>query len=364
MNAPEPWTPDEERRLRDALRSAADEIMPGPDGLAKIRRRTVRVPFWRRPLVLGVVGATAAVTAAAVIGANLLTGPGDTTVMPASTSTATPEPSEATPPATDPGTPPPTTPLPTSPEQTPPPAEVVTVTVPVYYVVDTSAGLRLAREFRALESSTGATASAVGALFSVAPLDPDYRTLWAPTTQVRSVRAVDDALEVDLDIPAEPLSGPAELAVQQLVFTATAAAASSGEFDAGLPVRILVDGEPAGARIGGLDLSEPVSRDDQLSVRLVVQINNPADGSTVDAPVRVDGEAAVFEATLVWEVRANGSVVESGTANAAECCRFASFSFDVDLAPGTYEIEVSETDPSGGAEGRPPMSDTKTFTVE
>ena len=56
-------------------------------------------------------------------------------------------------------------------------------------------------------------------------------------------------------------------------------------------------------------------------------------------------------------------IVDSGNATAEECCTFSPFSFELDLEPGSYEIVVSESDESGG-EGRPPMSDSRSFTVE
>jgi len=57
-----------------------------------------------------------------------------------------------------------------------------------------------------------------------------------------------------------------------------------------------------------------------------VQIDWPREGATVPSPVRVTGDAAVFEANLPWRV-------------------------------------VAEDDPSGG-EGGPLMTDSRTITVE
>jgi hypothetical protein len=105
-----------------------------------------------------------------------------------------------------------------------------------------------------------------------------------------------------------------------------------------------------------------VRRSDPLSVRLLVQVNDPGEGAVVGPRVRVTGEAAAFEANVPWQVLRDGAVVEEGFATASECCRLAPFSFEVELDPGTYQLVVTEDDPSGG-EGRPPMRDTKTFTV-
>ena len=97
-------------------------------------------------------------------------------------------------------------------------------------------------------------------------------------------------------------------------------------------------------------------------VRVLVGIDDPAEGATLRSPVRVSGEAAVFEATLLWEVRRDGAVVRSGFTSTAEGQRFAPYAFSLDLPPGDYEIRVAEDDPSGGA-GRPVMTDSRRVTV-
>ena len=97
-------------------------------------------------------------------------------------------------------------------------------------------------------------------------------------------------------------------------------------------------------------------------MRVLVGIDDPAEGATLRSPVRVSGEAAVFEATLLWEVRRDDAVVRSGFTSTAEGQRFAPYAFSLDLPPGDYEIRVAEDDPSDGA-GRPAMTDSRRVTV-
>jgi hypothetical protein len=111
-----------------------------------------------------------------------------------------------------------------------------------------------------------------------------------------------------------------------------------------------------------VDTSIAVVRADPLGVRVLVGIDEPAEGVSVASPLRVAGEAAVFEATLHWEVRKDGEVVRSGTAATAEGQKFSPYSFSVALPPGQYEVRVVEDDPSDGT-GRPPMTDTRRVTV-
>ncbi|TDE01303.1 Gmad2 immunoglobulin-like domain-containing protein [Jiangella asiatica] len=358
MNTPDDLTP-EERRLHDALHRAAEQVEPGPDGLARIRRRTAVVPLWRRPVVLGLAGATALAVAVLIGGVVALNGSDDD---PIATTTSTPSRT----PAETPSTPPSPSGGETTPGPDPTPSAtgpVETITVPVYFVADSGAGSRLAREFQTIESADPPVLAALRQVAS--PTDPDYTSLWQ-SGLIRSAEVGDDAITVDLTaLPeitrdsGEPSA--AELAVQQVVYTATAAAATF-DLDGSLPVRITVEGEAVDA-LGEVPLTEPVPRAEPLDVRQVMQLNEPTEGATVTSPVTVRGEAATFEANVPWEIRRDGEVVDEGAATATECCTFAEFEFQVDLEPGTYEVVITEDDPSGG-EGRPPMSDSRTFTVE
>ena len=214
--------------------------------------------------------------------------------------------------------------------------------LPAYFVATTPAGTRLQREFHQVTTADPAS-DAVREMLD-APTDRDYRTLWPSGTSLRSPVKVDGgAIVVDLTGAATP-SG---MALQQLVFTVQGALPST------LPVQLMIDGAPVGG---------PVRRGDDYAVRSLVQIDSPADGASVGRDVVVQGEACVFEATLPWEVRRDGAVVKSGVTSTAEGQRFSAYSFTVTLEPGTYEVRVTEDDPSDG-EGRPVMSDTKTVTV-
>ncbi len=235
--------------------------------------------------------------------------------------------------------------------------------LPLYYVTDTPAGPRLAREFRRLpvgpEPAAAGTA-AVTALFAApAGSVPGHVSHWPPGSALAGPVTHDaGVVTVDLDpraaagAPAEPL-----LAVQQLVHTVTGALGTTD------PVRLLVAGRVV-PRLwnDGVATVAPVARADPLGVRVLVGIDDPAEGAVVGSPVRVRGEAAVFEANLLWEVRRDGAVVRSGATSTAEGQRFAPYEFVVRLPPGEYEVRVAEDDPSDG-EGRPPMTDSRRITV-
>jgi hypothetical protein len=354
----------DEQLLRQALHDEAAKVLPSPDALARIRARTARAPLWRSPLALGMAAAVA--TAAAVIAGGVAV-LGDSAVdttatdQPAAGSTSgseTPS-ADTTEPSPETGTPP------ESPTATSDP-QSETATVPVYYVAETPAGQRLAREFRAVPTPDGPLVAAVETMLSVPPLDPQYQTLWGSATEVRGVDVVGNVIEVDLTDSVDYTGAApdvAELATQELVYTVTAAASMTRAARGALPVRILVEGERTDQLWGELDISEPVPRADQLAVRQLVQINEPAEGAVVGRAVEISGEAAAFEATVGWKIFRDGELVDDGFATARECCTFSPFSFTVELEPGSYEVVVTEDDPSGG-EGRPPMSDSRSFRVE
>ena len=231
--------------------------------------------------------------------------------------------------------------------------------VPVYYVAETPAGFRLQREFHSVVTDDPASAAVREMLADPAGIDADYRTYWPPGSALRApVRREGGAIVVDLTgvQPTRMGSELAELTVQQLVFTV------QGALQATDPVRILVDGATESDLWGAVNTSAPVERGDPYALRSLVQIDSPADGAQVGRQVEVRGEAAVFEATVLWEVLRDGALVQKGFTSTAEGQRFAPFAFTVALEPGDYTVRIREDDPSDG-EGRPALSDDKRITV-
>ena len=96
-----------------------------------------------------------------------------------------------------------------------------------------------------------------------------------------------------------------------------------------------------------------------------MQISTPGNGETVKAgTVTVTGIAAVYEATVTWELLVGGdAVAASGFATAEECCTFSPYEFELELEGGsTYTLVVHDNDESG--EGRAVNRDTKDIVVE
>ena len=136
--------------------------------------------------------------------------------------------------------------------------------VPVYWIGD-SEGERVAvpRVPDRAGRRAACSKSAVAQVMSGDPLDPDYRTAWSEPSSLEVTQDGDAiTVEVSADAFANTQVGSKEalLAVQQVVWTATAAAGSPG------PVTILVDGGAYDAW-GAVALGEPMTREPQLTSR-------------------------------------------------------------------------------------------------
>jgi hypothetical protein len=329
--------------LRRVLHDAVSDVQPH-GSLDDIRSRTEKVdPMTKRWFIPTM--AVAAVMAAVVGGAFWLVHDDDAGGGPT-------------------GTPTHGTPTPTGESTTP---AGVARAVPVYYTGDTAHGKKLYREFQSRDDvcpdPVCMAKAAVKLTLTGEPADSDYGSVWPSTgVAVHGLTATADLITIDLindahDRPAGMSQTDAELAVQQLIYSAQA-----GLGKGRVPVQLLIDGKHTDTVLG-VPASEPLAAANPDDVLAPVQIDNPSNGATVSSPVTVSGRAAAFEANVVWEVLVGGdAVVKQGFATAQECCTLSPYSFTLDLEPGTYTLVVHDTDESG--EGRPVNQDTKEFTVQ
>lgn len=350
----EPDDDETVRLLRRALNREAEMVEPRDDRLEEIQRRTHEGGARRwAPWAAGV--AAAAVVGLAV-GLSLGLGEDDGEPAPVA-ATASPTPSVS---PTGDAT---VTESPTD-DATDEPAGETLEGVPVYWLGDSETSVWLYREFLDVPDLGDPVTSAVAAMTREQPRDPDYTTPWEPASSVEVTRD-GEALTVDLseDAFAQGVgSEVAERAVQQLVYTATAAAQTDG------PVTITVDGEPYDAW-GVVRVGEPMERAPLVDVQAPTWIIRPQHGETVPAgEVEVTGYGTAFEGTFTWEVRdaQSDEVVAEGFTQGGSMGTFDDFTFTVDLEPGQYVVEVYQEDVSDGEspEGPRMFPDTKLFTVE
>ncbi|QIK65824.1 hypothetical protein G7072_05305 [Nocardioides sp. HDW12B] len=317
----------------------------------------------KRPWIYGALGAAVA-TAATVVAVTVLSDSDDTPVA----GSGDPAPSASSDLAEPSGSPEPSESAETSETADPEPSgsAVVSGTVPVYLVGSTGRGLGLYREFQAGEGDDPLL-SAVGASLSGASLDPDYSSLWEGLgAQVDAAPPAGDVILLALsgsgpDLAERPdgmSAADARLAVQQLVWTATAA------LQRDVPVTFEVDGDAPDTLLG-VDVTGGVSRGEAMSTLAPVWVTSPQDGDTVGSTFAVEGQGAFFEATVSWQLLdPPGEVVKEGFTTARECCVMSPYRFQVkDVDPGDYTLRVYQADTSGEP-GAVETEDTKRLTVE
>jgi len=326
--------------LRDAMRGEVSRVAPSGDALAKIRSRVAkrreRFGWFLRP------GIAAAALLTSLLGGTgiglLLAGDDSPVVQPAQTAgpTSSVSASPAAPPVS------------------------TTFAAPVYWLGDVDGKLKLYREYFSVRSGGDKGRAAVTAMLEREPYDGDYLPVWPKGTQVLGVDRAAGVATVNLSAAAQGTQAPpetAEMAVQQLVWTLTAADQDGQE-----RVRLLVEGQPVrNLWESGVSVTDPVGRSAGTDVLAAVWITDPRDGATVGRTVRLQGQATVFEATVSIEVRQGDRVVQQtfSTASTGAPGR-GIWSATLTLEPGAYEIRAFESSP---ADGTPLGVDSKRVTV-
>lgn len=334
MNQSSP-APDE-AGLRDAVVDAVADVEPN-DRLGAIRARTSGSGAATRRRWLA-VGSTALLTAAAVTVAAIVMRPSDGGV-------STPD----VPVASDPVA---------SPDQP---------LVPVYYVGPGATGPDAAPALLYRYFERGGTS--LDRLMST-PSDPDYRTLWPAGSLISRSEPRGGVIEVTIgdltlrDRPATMSAADAELAIQQVVYTLQAEAG-------GRPaVQFRTDDNPID-QVFGVPTSEPVTNASVFDVLSLMSISDPVEGAEVSGSFVARGVSNGFEASLAcWLYVGNDGGAYGpfvGTSEGWMDEKLFPWELEIDLAdvpPGSYSLECSTDDPTGGAEGRGADTDTRTIVVE
>ena len=222
---------------------------------------------------------------------------------------------------------------------------------PVYWVGRSNDDFFLYREFRDVPAQENPVTSALRAMMSEEPMDPDFFTPWqnpkelATSISGKNVITVDvsaDAFNSNLD------ADTADRAIQQLVYTATAAGASAGLIDANqqLQVVVLVDGHTGYLGFDHVRLGAPMSRGSGMVAP--VWVIDPQEGTEFpEGIVKINGRSTSPGNKLRWRIlRVEGNSDKttylSGEVTAsADPSQSGSFSLSVNLGPGKYELRVS-----------------------
>ncbi|MEE2523334.1 GerMN domain-containing protein [Pseudarthrobacter sp. J75] len=241
---------------------------------------------------------------------------------------------------------------------------------PIYWIGRSNNDVFLYREFRDVPERDNPVTRALRAMMSETPLDPDFFTPWQNPGQLETSISGQNIITVDVSDDAFNSTigaDMAELAVQQLVHTATAAAASSGLVDASqqIQVVVLVDGHTDYQAFGHVRLGAPMARAAGL-VAPVWIIDPQENVSAANGTVKVTGRSTDSGDRLRWQLlRENSgqsSIYLSGeTFSATDSGSAGLFTLDLTLDPGTYQLRVSRIDVESA--GLPLYTDTRTFHV-
>ena len=222
--------------------------------------------------------------------------------------------------------------------------------LPVYWLGVNGSNVHLYREFQPSETSGDPIVEAVVAMTSDKPADPDYFNPWSKAGSVTASISGKNVITVDISSDAFKTSldaGMAHRAVQQLVYTATAAASNAGlttvKYEPS--VVLLVDGKAGYRAFGHERLEGQLQRD--ASLMAPIWIIDPQQGDGTGPSLQVHGTAVSEGGQVSWRVepivdgRPAEDAVQTGYAELeAPTGGTSLYSFSVDLAPGEYSVSV------------------------
>lgn len=243
--------------------------------------------------------------------------------------------------------------------------------VPVYWLGKNADKSYLYREFLPLNTGDDPIETALELMTKSTPLDSDYSTPWSKASKISASLSGGKTITVDIsaDAFAKKLDNTtAQLALQQLVYTATAAAANSGLVDSGqsIQVTVLVDGHTDFSAFDQVKLDRPLSRD--ASVQAPIWIIDPQQNTAFNAsPVNVTGRGLTSEGTLRWTLATidadkRETPYQDGSTPLTANSQAGNFAFTLNPPPGNYRLTIFSIDPS--KPDKQQYSDSKIFTVK
>ncbi|WP_427135953.1 GerMN domain-containing protein [Pseudarthrobacter sp. S9] len=243
---------------------------------------------------------------------------------------------------------------------------------PVYWIGRSNDSVFLYREFRDVPDQGNPVTRALRVMMSQKPLDPDFFTPWQNPKKLATSISGKNVITVDVSADAfnsNVDAAMAERAIQQLVYTATAAAASAGLIDSGqqIQVVVLVDGHTDYVAFNHVRLGSPTSR--SAGMVAPVWIVDPQEGTSVaDGAVKINGRSTVPGGKLRWEIlkvdggNAKTAYLNGNATASADAAQSGAFTLSVNLGRGNYEVRVSQVDAARTVADQ--FVDTRGFTVK
>ena len=242
---------------------------------------------------------------------------------------------------------------------------------PVYWIGRSNNNVFLYREFRDVPEQENPVTRALRAMMSDKPLDPDFFTPWQNPKKLATSISGKNVITVDVSEDAFNSNLDADMAsraIQQLVYTATAAGASSGLIDAGqqIQVMILVDGHTDYLAFDHVRLGTLMARSPGM-VAPVWIIDPQEDVEVAEGSVKITGRNTLPGGKLRWRIlreEDNGDktpYLTGETTAATEAAQSGVFTLALTLTPGNYELRVAQADTSGNDQEL--NVDTRSFSV-
>lgn len=242
---------------------------------------------------------------------------------------------------------------------------------PVYWIGRSNSNVFLYREFRDVPEQENPVTRALRAMMSDKPLDPDFFTPWQNPKKLATSISGKNVITVDVSEDAFNSNLDADMAgraIQQLVYTATAAGASSGLIDSGqqIQVMILVDGHTDYLAFDHVRLGTLMSRSPGM-VAPVWIIDPQENVEVADGSVKITGRNTLAGGKLRWRIlreEDNGDktpYLTGETTAATEAAQSGVFTLALTLTPGNYELRVAQADTSGNDQEL--NVDTRSFSV-
>lgn len=227
--------------------------------------------------------------------------------------------------------------------------------VPIYWLGRSGDSVYLYREFSAPVGGDDPIVTALRAMMTNKPKDPDYFSMWSSPSRLGA--SISNRNQITLDVSSDAFkakvdAGIAERSIAQLVYTATAAAAAAGQLDssAQVQVTILVDGHSGYKAFKHVVLDRPLSRNQ--SYVAPVWITNPSFGEDVKgSTLTIQGQATSPSGELSWSIvggdeAAVGKTAKRGTLTLARGKNERSdYVLSLAVAPGKYVLTIYATDP-------------------
>ncbi|WP_413454408.1 GerMN domain-containing protein [Glutamicibacter sp. FR1] len=220
--------------------------------------------------------------------------------------------------------------------------------LPVYWLENTDTGVYLYREYIQDTRHQEPIGDAIWTLLTADPMKPKRYTHLKPTDEIGV--SISNANVITLDLPAKVFSarldqGLSERAIQQLVFTATAAAASAGLVvgDTAPTVRILVDGQANATVFDGFRLKDVYARDADFIAP--IWIIDPQFGATLkNGSIKINGRTTQFDIGTFYSLQrkdADGKLTvmtAQKQVNPGQIKDDGSFTLTTDLRAGSYRL--------------------------